>query len=376
MGTVNVIYNVAFGLFITLASFGHHNSGPVIIDRCPSYELLYPCYCNSIPSDNKDTDNTCHADTGILTYNCQIPVITCIGHKLDTLNEIFDKVSKNIFNIRYRKFQWFYLIDNGLTVLRHGVFEKLHFRNIYIKSCPNLRFINETAFGSGNGYYTRNVFINATSLSDEPLLRRATFKALSKLRNLDVLEIQTSNFTLIPFKAFNRNTNMRIIRFHNPDTKQKLQTIGSRAFYKANRLTEIDLKNNHISLVKPFAFQFQQESTHEVKVFLSANSLHSNSFAVNSLLGGNGRNITLYLGDYNNCNSQLTTLPQKVFEPFLLENVGNVIDMYGCPLLCDQRIEWLTFHLDRYQKQVRNLVCLTHDQDRFLSKDNYYHVLI
>lgn len=342
-----------------------------IVERCPAYELLYPCYCNTIPRQD-DRLNCTGSD--IVTYRCQEPVITCIGDKLDNLHEIFFRLSEHTENVNFRKFEWLYLIDHGLTVLGKNIFEKILFRNIYIKSCPNLRLINESAFGLANGHYTRNVFINATSLSDEPALRRSTFKALSALKNLDVLEVQMSNFTVIPYKAFNRNSNVRIIRFYNPDMQQNLHTIGSKAFFKANRLEEIDLKNNRISLVKSYAFQFQRPAKHELKVFLSANSLHANSFEVNSLLGSNGRNVTLYLGDYDHCNSQLTTLKQEVFEPFLLEKAGNIVDLYGCALLCDHRMEWLTFHLDRYRAQVRNLQCFT--ESRLLNRDNYnyYHV--
>src|SRR5699024_8566850 len=102
--------------------------------------------------------------------------------------------------------------------------------------------------------------------------------------------------------------------------------------------------------------------------------LHSDSFDTNSLLGANGRNMTLYLGDYDNCNSKLTILRQDVFEPFFEDNPGNVVDMYGCPLLCDHRMEWLTFRLDRFRHQVRNLECYT--PSRYVSKDsyNYYHI--
>jgi len=283
-------------------------------------------------------------------------------------------VTASIGNSHYRKFEWLYLIDPRLTSLGSGFLEDMFFRSIYIKDCPSLRWINETAFGQSNSHYTRNLFINATNLSDLPRLRRSTFKALSSLRELEVLEIQTSNYSMVPYKAFNRNTNVRIIRFYNPDENQNLQVISSRAFFKANKLEEIDLKRNRISQNKPFAFQFQRASNHEVRVFLSGNSLSLSSFELNSLLGGNGRNMTLYLGDYNDCNTQLTTLREEVFKPFLDENQGNVIDMYGCPLLCDNRMEWLTFKLEQYRMQVRNLECYT--QSRFLSKDNYhyYHV--
>lgn len=364
LGFPGVVLLLLLTFLVASASKGH-------LERCPPYELLYPCYCNSMPKYDERINCT-RMDT--FAYHCQAPVITCIGHGLDNLPKLFAKVSEHIGNAHYRKFEWLFLIDHGISSLPSGLFSKLYFRNIYIKSCPNLKVINETAFGLSNGHYTENVFINASHLSDEPHLRRATFKALSSLRNLDVLEFQSSNFSTVPYKAFNRQSKLRIIRFYNPDQKQQLQTIGSRAFFKANKLEEIDLKGNRIFQIKPFAFQFQHRAEHEVKIFLSGNMLNSESFEVNSLLGANGRNVTLYLGDYDNCNLQLSTLKKEVFEPFLEENQGNVVDMYGCPLFCDYQMEWLTFRLERYRQQVRNLECVV--QSRFASKDsyNYYHV--
>ena len=164
-------------------------------------------------------------------------------------------------------------------------------------------------------------------------------------------------------------------------------------------------KNNRIEVIKPWAFAFQKPATanrtqSQLAIYLSGNRLHSDSFAVNALLGGNGRAVTLYLGGYDGgCNRRLATLRREVFEPFLQENPANVVDMYGCPLLCDHRMEWLTLRLERYRRQVRNLECYVHSgvsrttaaaeaaaagveatsggdtSDRkVISKDNYYHV--
>lgn len=348
-----------------------------IRNRCPPYELLYPCYCNSIPKYDQ-LSQCSFGNIEITSTRCQTPVITCIGHHLgEKLRTIFGNISEHITNGNYRKFEWFYLIDHGLTELGPSLFEHVYFRNIYLKSCPQLQWLNVTTFGRSNSHYTRNIFINASSLSNEPKLRRSTFKALSTLINLEVLEIQSSNISLIPYKAFNRNTNVRIIRFHNTEpssSNHRLEAIGTKAFYKANRLEEINLANNHIRRIRPYAFEFNQKSLHELKIFLSGNQLHSDSFEMNALLGSNGRNITLYLGDYGNCNPHLITLKREIFEPFFEENPGNVVDMYGCPLVCDHRMEWLTYNLQRYRSHIRNLECLTSTQ--FMTRDNYhyYHV--
>lgn len=334
--------------------------------RCPPDQLLSPCFCNSIPKFDERLN--CNG-TDIVSYQCQIPVITCIGSGLNQIGQIFANVSYNTQNVKFQKFEWFYLVDYQLRSLENEVFGHLFFRNIYIQNCPNLLVIKPNAFGK-SGSFVKNIFINATKLSNNAKLRRSTFVALSSLTNLEVLEIQTSSFTAIPYKAFNRHNNIQIIRFYNPDARQKLRKISSKAFYKANKLEEIDLKNNEISKISSFAFEFFQEAKgQELRIFLSGNYLHSESFDKNALSGGNGRKVILYLGDYDNCNTALTTLRQDVFELFLLENQGNVIDMYGCPLVCDKQLEWLTLRMERFRYQVRNLIC--YNQTSLLNSDSY-----
>lgn len=343
-----------------------------IRDRCPSNQLLYPCFCNSIPK-MEDQENC----TGIraTTYQCQSPVISCIGSGLTQIRSIFTNLTTITQNVRFRKFEWFYLVDDQINSLDNDLFAGLYFRNVYLQNCPKLLVIRANAFGE-SGDYVENIFINASRLSNNGKLRRATFIALSSLSNLQVLEIQQSSITAIPFKAFNRDTNVRIIRFYNPDARQKLKKIGTRAFYKANKVEEIDLKNNQIAKINRYAFQFNQPAIdQELRVFLSGNRLHSDSFDRLAFNGGNGRNVVLYLGDYDNCNSELTTLSQQVFEPFLLENRANIIDMYGCPLICDHKMEWLTNNIEQYRIQIRNLICFNQTSFENSAKYSYYNLV-
>lgn len=395
-----------------LASKGH-------LERCPPYELLRPCcYCNSIPKyfgsgggDGDDDDERECSSSQAVVHNsarCQAPVITCIGgggggdHLEEDLGNAigrtFSRVTAHTVNPLLRRFEWLYLVDDHIKVLPAEAFAGgLHFRHVYIKAAPSLLVINETAFGGLQNTYTQSLFINATALADVPRLRRATFRAVGAMRALEVLEFQATNFTVVPFKAFNGpgGGRLKVVRFYNPDRRGGLTTIGTRAFHRAHFLEEIDLKNNRISVIKAYAFAFQRPAnrTLALSVYLSGNRLHSDSFALGALLGGNGRNVTLYLGGYDGgCNRALATLRREVFEPFLEESPGNIVDMYGCPLLCDHRMEWLTFRLERYRAQVRNLECYVHSAGakdsslddsmfssssaavRVISKDNYYHV--
>lgn len=346
-------------IVVMIAGASGHNEDV----SCPPNELLAPCYCNSVTNyppycnDPKSTE-------------CQTSIITCYNANDNndnnnndddesSLKVVFDQVSKNNRKRSYLTYDWFYLIDTQLTELEGSLFENIHFANIYLKECPSLLFINESAFGRRSDSFVRNMYINASQLSDETRLKRSTFKALSSLEHLDLLEIQASDFRSIPVKAFNRENNIRIIRFYNPDQRQKLETIHSRAFYKANKVTEIDLKYNRLRYIHSHAFQFQKRSDHEVKIFLSGNELHADSFGPAAFNGGRGRKVTIYLGDYNNCNQGLTVLKQEVFESFLAENDQNVIDLYGCPIVCDHRMDWMFDNFAKYKKQVRNVVCLS-----------------
>ncbi|XP_027194272.2 uncharacterized protein LOC113788993 [Dermatophagoides pteronyssinus] len=343
---------------------------------CPSYEILYPCFCNFMPKYNDGSVKNIECnDPNLITRKCHSTVITCIGNRMTQLRQIFQQIYPKNNN---RKFEWFYMIDQELESLENYLFANIYFENIYLQNCPKLLYLDEYTFGNQSEqlYSVQNIYLNTTNLSDQIRLKRKTFKALSLLKNLNVLEFQSHSIRTLPFKAFNKFTNVRIIRFYNPEKRGQLRRINSKVFYRATNLQEIDLKNNQINHISSYAFQFQRQSRHELRIYLSGNELHSNSFEPNAFDGGNGRKIILYLGDYGYCNLMLQTLKQNVFETFLQENNENIIDMYGCPLICDQQMNWfLTGNgLIRYRNQIRNFICYNKtdliDTDRY----EYYHV--
>ncbi|UXI17266.1 ectonucleoside triphosphate diphosphohydrolase 5 [Sarcoptes scabiei] len=343
-----------------------------IDDICPSYDILYPCFCSFMPSSYPNGSQCIEDD-------CLLTVVTCFGKKIENLKSILDRIgdyrTERSTN-GMKKFEWFYLIDSETKFLESNLFEKITFKNIYLQNCPKLLFLHEHTFGENGRLWIRNIYINATSLSDVKNFRRKTFKALASLRNIELLEIQSSNLHRIPLRAFNRFTRMKIFRFYSPEIRQNLKQINTRAFFRATELEEIDLKNNQIEKISSFAFQFQNHSKHRLKIFLSGNRLRSDSFQSNAFLGGNGRSITLFLGDYDNCNIHLKTLRREIFEPFLMENTGNIIDMYGCPLICDDQMEWLTndFDSNRFRYQLRNLVCYNQTNWIHTDRNDYFHI--
>lgn len=319
-------------------------------------------------------------DPNLITSECHSSVITCIGNRMTQLRQIFQQIHPNNNHNNngngngnyFQKFKWFYMIDMELESLENNLFANIYFENIYLQNCPKLLYINEYAFGNQSRLFVRNIYLNTTSLSDNTHWKRKTFKALSLLKNLHVLEFQSHSMQTLPYKAFSKFTDVKIIRFYNPEQRGQLIRINSKAFYRATKLEEIDLKNNRITHISSYAFHFQRPSRHELRIYLSGNDLHTDSFEPNAFDGGNRRRVILYLGDYGHCNLMLKTLKQNVFETFLLENRQNIIDMYGCPLICDQQMDWLLS--DDYRNQIRNLLCYNKtkliDTDRY----EYYHV--
>jgi len=140
-----------------------------------------------------------------------------------------------------------------------------------------------------------------------------------------------SEFTSIPSKAFNRYSSIKIISFHNYNKRQFLEKINSNVFHRLTDLREIDFRNNKISKIIHLRLDLRQNQNHTLRIHLENNYLNINSFKPNSLIGGNGRRVILYLGAYNQCNPELKSLNEKVFKPFLLENKRNVMNCMAVP---------------------------------------------
>ena len=317
---------------------------------CPPYEVLYPCYCHSRAQNLEKCSNRSED-----SYECQIPVITCAGDQPINLSQVFSLIDETIEEEKDRYFEWFYLSNTAITSLDENVFHGLQFRNVYIRQCLNLKTINPLAFN--NSQSVKHIWINATKLSDKVNHKRDVFKALNSLSQLKTLEVMGSRFTSIPSLAFNQYSSLKSLSFHNYNERQYLKKINSKAFYKLSHLKRIDLRNNRISKINSFAFGFDSQSNHSLRIHLENNELNSNSFSLNAFNGGNGRRIILYLGAYNQCQSELKHLDKNIFEPFLMENKRNVIEMYGCPIECHSRSLWM----DRKRllnKRIRHLKCI------------------
>jgi hypothetical protein len=327
-----------------------------ISSDCPPYDLLNPCYCHWKVSQTYKLQY-CGQNRSESSHECQVPVITCTGNQSMNLSKIFSKVSHYLRDEKRKPFEWLYLANTAISQLDANLLSGLQFKNIYIRQCVNLTTINMFAFNN-SAQFVKHIWINATKLSDRISHKKSFFKAINSLNNLRTFEIIGSRFTSIPSKAFNRNSSVRSISFHNYNERQFLKKINTKAFYKLSNLRQIDLRNNRISKINSYAFQFDTYSNHTLRIHLENNYLKSDSFSANAFLGGKGRRIVLYLGGYRECNENLKSLDKAIFEPFLLENRKNIIELYGCPIECDQNVLWLNKHKNLLVKRVKNLVCL------------------
>lgn len=319
--------------------------------QCPDYEVLSPCYCHS----KIESSRFCANNGTEESHYCQIPVISCAGDQAFNLSDVFFRVSQTI--AIDQRFQWLYLSNSAITRLEADTLGGIRFDNVYIRHSSSLKTIDPMAFGNSS-QFVKHIWINATKLSDKVMDKRNAFKAISSLTNLKTFEVISSRFTSIPSLAFSNRSSIRTISFHNYNERQFLKRVNSKAFYKLSDLKRIDLRNNRISRINSFAFSFETESNHTLRIHLENNYLRSDSFSPKAFIGSNGRRVVLYLGAYNQCNADLKTLDREVFEPFLAENKRNAIELYGCAIECDDRVLWMERPRSLLKRRIRHVRCV------------------
>lgn len=330
--------------------------------------MLNPCYCHSRPENSGFCANNRSEDS----FVCQVPVITCAGDQSFNLSQVFFKVNKSISEDNRKYFEWFYLSNTGITSLEANTLWGIHFKNVYIRQCDELKTIDPMAF-THSSQFVKHIWINATKLSDKIEDKRNTFRALNSLTNLKTMEVIGSRFTSIPSIAFNEYSSVKSISFHNQKERQYLKKINTKAFHRLTHLKRIDLRHNRISKINSFAFSFETHSNQTLRIHLEDNHLNGDSFSPNALIGGNGRRVILYLGGYDQCNEGLKRLDREVFEPFLLENKKNVIEMYGCPIECDENAVWMDTRKNILTKRIKHLKCIP---NMVLTKVKSNHIII
>ena len=131
-----------------------------------------------------------------------------------------------------------------------------------------------------------------------------------------------------------------------------IQSIDSLAFYDLPALNYIGLKNHRIDRIPKYTFAFKEASNQMLTIDLRGNDLTAQSFEFGSF-GHIRRPTVLKL----NHNRGLKYLEETIFSSFLDSNPKNVIDVSGCPIVCDCTALWL--HLDRtsFRDRIKNIRC-------------------
>ena len=166
------------------------------------------------------------------------------------------------------------------------------------------------------------------------------------------MQLHEYNITEIPSNAFNNSQDNLNYLFLIGESFKKL---GSNAFSNLKSLIHLDIIDTSIDFIPENAFEFNEESNQsQVLTLASDQLLNSSSFAEKSLTKFK-RPTTLLFTIIGNASYQY--LDQKIFEPFLLSNAENLIQIYTGSISCsDCRNNWLKKNIS-LQKRIVYLKC-------------------
>ena len=213
--------------------------------------------------------------------------------------------------------------------MKENTFKDITFDEIQIGHCTNLSKIHINAFTETEFFTTYlKIFSNpALSSSDNSI-----FEVISKFVNLEELQLIDNNITEIPSNAFKSiigyqdKLNILIIG------GKSIEKIGSRPFYQLSALTSLHIYNTSIESIPEYAFEFEQESSLVLYLYLVNNEhLNTSSFHQDSLMHFK-RPVYLDLGYSGN---HFEYLDEKIFKKFLNSNPHNMIDMTDVKFDCD-----------------------------------------
>lgn len=242
-----------------------------------------------------------------------------------------------------------------LVALESKVFSGILLGTIFIRG-NNFTYIDRDAF-QGTENSVQSLYIYRTKLTNFAP-KYNFFAAIKTLSNLNKLTIASNFLAKIPDRAFaNENplkTNLQELK-EIVITNGSILSIGTDAFADLSKLTRLQLTQNQISQIKPFAFRTNYHSNVTLVIDLTENQLEATSFEINALVGSK-RPIKIYFG-LGGCNSKLKHLPENIFRPFLDQNERNVIDVGRMcfSLVCDCSMAWILE--EKYVFRIKNFRC-------------------
>jgi len=198
--------------------------------------------------------------------------IGCHGSNHYNLRTYFESIIYDL-NENEKHFNGFYFNNSAIDSLEEDVFNDITFERIYIENAHNLTRIHSRAF-TATTLHTTSIYIFDTPIINNDC-NYNIFAALSSVIYLETIYLINTSLTSIPNNAFRPillglNNKLKEIYIWN---NNKLQTIGSNAFYDLYNLENLRLYDNIISYISEHAFAFRYKSTKKLAIDLESNNL-------------------------------------------------------------------------------------------------------
>ena len=254
-----------------------------------------------------------------------------------------------------KHFKKFNLNNTFNTELKENTFSDITFDEIYINSCSKLKTIHRNAFNTTDSVTKRFVMTFNPALSSP---YNSIFETVSKFTLLEFIYISGNNITEIPSNAFQNivgeQDQLKEIRLAG----ESFRELGNNTFSKLKNLKNLKIIGTSIEFIPENAFEFNEDSEQQLRIYLLGNKyLNSSGFSEKSLTKFK-RPTTLTLTYFYVCESTyFKYLDQKIFEPFLLSNPKNTIDLnYGSLDCSNCKNKWLQ-KAGTLLNQIKGLKC-------------------
>ena len=264
---------------------------------------------------------------------CNDVEIRCGGNENIDLSNIFGKLSK-LSAKSGKHFKFFYLNNTFITELKENTFSDITFGEITINDCSSLRSIHKNAFNTTD-QVTTEIRIESNPKLSSP--DNSIFDALSRFVHAHFVLLADNNVSEIPSNAFhNEQDQLKVLLLIGKSIKK----LGNNAFSLLKGLTSLTLESTSIDFIPENAFEFNEVSNESLTIERTHNKhLNITGFSMHSLT--KLKRPTYISIDIPN-NSSFQYLDQKIFEPFLLSNDNNAIQIWTGSIDCnDCRNYWM-----------------------------------
>ena len=299
-----------------LTFFSSHFVIDITSGVCPDSNLIKPCSCNT-----SIDEIYCGGLTG--------------GNEDIDLVKIFQTLENNLTKTE-KHFKSFLLQNNIITELKENTFSDITFDRIQISFCSKLKTLHKNAFNNTDKV-TQQIYIIHNPMVTSP--DNSIFEILNKFVHATNISLYKNNITEIPSNAFKDAVSKQdqLIQLLFGDSS--LRKLGNNAFSQLKNLSLLDLTYSWINFIPENAFEFNEDSEQHLNIDLRFNVYLNNSGFSEHSLTKLKRPTTI---DIDNNNKNYPYLDEKIFQPFLLSNAKNQMQLTDGSLDCsDCRNYWL-----------------------------------